>query len=128
MTYCEIGDLHMLLLPCELFPELAYGGYLDEDESATGLGAEVNPKTLLEIAGDDSIVIFGLANDEVGYVVPPNDFLLNPDTPYFERVHDRHGRNHYEETNSLGPNTAQRIADVFESMIKTVRETKEAAK
>ncbi|NLO45574.1 MAG: hypothetical protein GX107_03620 [Clostridiales bacterium] len=124
MTYFEIGDLHMLLLPCEIFPELAYGGYLSADESATGLGPEVNPKPLVEIADDEGLVIFGVANDEIGYVLPKNDFLLHPDTPYLEKIRDRHGRNHYEETNSAGPNTAQTIADTFESIIKTVRETK----
>jgi hypothetical protein len=36
----------------------------------------------VKIAGDDNLLIFGVANDFTGYVVPPNDFLLNPDVPY----------------------------------------------
>ena len=124
MTLLEIGCQKILLLPCELFPELAYGGYLDSYESASGYGAEVNPKPLLEIADDPNMLIFGLANDEVGYVVPFNDFLLHPDAAYFEATRDRHDRRHYEETNSLGPKTGATIAEVFTGIIHTFNKVK----
>ena len=124
LTYFEIGELHILMIPCELFPELAYGGYLTAEESATGFGAEVNPVPLVEIAGDPDLIFFGLSNDEVGYVLPPNDFILHPDMPYFESTNDRHNRRHYEETNSLGPKTAQTIADVFADIMAKVKSAK----
>ncbi len=125
MTYFEIGHLKMLLIPCEIFPELVFGGYLSNEESADGKGAEKNPTPLTQIAGEEELLIFGLANDELGYVIPPNDFLLAPGIPYLDRVKDRHDRNHYEETNSMGPHTAQRIADVFAGMMKTVNATEQ---
>lgn len=121
MTYLEIGGLKMLLLPCEIFPELVFGGYLSAEESAEGKGPEINPVPLSQIAGEEQLLIVGLANDELGYVIPPNDFLLAPGIPYLDRVKDRLGRNHYEETNSTGPKTAQTIADVFAGMMETVR-------
>ncbi len=124
MTYYEIGGKKILFLPCELFPELAFGGALSAKDSATGKGSEVNPRLLSEIAGDDELLIFGLSNDELGYVLPPNDFLLNENKPYLDKVIDRHGRRHYEETNSLGPKTAAVIADTFENIMKTVNEVK----
>ena len=127
MTYLEIGSLHFLLLPGELFPELAYGGYLSAEESSSGCGGEVNPEPLTEIAQDKVLRIVGLANDEIGYILPPNDFLLHPDTPYFEPTRDRHGRRHYEETNSLGPRTAETLAAVFRTMMASVRKAREAA-
>ncbi|NLX94245.1 MAG: hypothetical protein GXZ02_10450, partial [Clostridiales bacterium] len=120
MTYFEIGHLKMLLIPCEIFPELVFGRYLSSEESAEGKGPEMNPTPLTQIAAAEELLIFGLANDELGYVIPPNDFLLAPGIPYLDRVKDRHDRNHYEETNSMGPKTAQRIADVFAGMMKTV--------
>ena len=125
MTYIEIGELNMLLLPCELFPELAYGGYLSAEESAQGLPPEVNPLPLVDIAQDKELLVFGVTNDFTGYVVPPNDFMLNPTRPYIDRARDRLGRGHYEETNSLGPKTAGVIAQTFEGIIKTVREAKQ---
>lgn len=124
MTYFEIGDLKMLLLPSELFPELAYGGYLSAEESAEGKSPDINPKPLIEIADDKNLLIFGVSNDFTGYVVPPNDFLLNPTMPYIERGKDRLDRTHYEETNSLGPATAYAIADTFKRIMETVRESK----
>ena len=109
MTYFEIGCLKMLLIPCEIFPELVFGGYLSQDDSAEGKGPEINPTPLTQIAGEEELLVFGLANDELGDVIPPNDFLLAPGIPYLDRVKDRHDRNHYEETNSMGPKTAQKI-------------------
>lgn len=127
MTYLSIGEKNLLLLPGELFPELAYGGYLPADASATGKGGEINPVPLTQIAGDPSLLIVGMANDEIGYIVPPNDFLLHPDLPYFRSTRDRFDRNHYEETNSLGQDTAQTIADVFASVMRTVHEARNCA-
>lgn len=124
MSYYEIGDLHMLVLPCELFPELAYGGYLSEEESADGKSPDINPTPLVEIADDPKLLIFGVANDFTGYVIPPNDFYLNDEEPYINGKRDRHDRGHYEETNSLGPNTANIVAGTFQGIMDTVRETK----
>lgn len=124
MTYIDIGGQKLLLLPCELFPELAYGGYLDSDASACGYGPEINPVPLTEIANDPAMLIFGLANDEVGYVIPKNDFLLHAEKPYFEAACDRHGRRHYEETNSLGAAAADTIAEVFSGLMQTVNAAK----
>jgi len=121
MTYLNLGGLEMLFLPCELFPELAYGGYLSAEESSTGLGGEVNPTPLCEIAGNADLLIFNLINDMTGYVVPPNDWHLHSETPYIDGGKDHSGRKHYEETNSLGPNTAATVAAVFTDMMKKVR-------
>ncbi len=123
ISYLEIDSLKILMLPCEIFPELVYGGYLGADESATGCGGEINPTPLREIIGDD-VMIIGLANDELGYVLPPNDFILHSETPYFENGHDVHGRRHYEETNSLGPETAEKIAQTVAQIMNTVEKSK----
>ena len=124
MTYFNIDGLQMVLIPGELFPEVAYGGYMSAEESALGLGPEVNPRPLTEIANDDKLLVFGLANDEIGYMVPPNDFLLDDVMPYIDGGHDSTGRRHYEETNSLGPQIVPTIGRVFESMMNIVRSTR----
>ena len=123
ISYFEIDTLKILTVPCEIFPELVYGGYLSAEESATGFGGEINPVPLKEIVGDD-VMIIGLANDELGYVLPPNDFILHSETPYFENGRDIHDRRHYEETNSLGPETADTIAETVREIINTVEKSK----
>lgn len=125
MNYFEIGDIKILTIPGELFPELAYGGYLGADESSSGMGEEFNPVPLTEIAQNEKLMIVGVCNDEIGYIVPPNDFLLHDTLPYFERAYDRFNRKHYEEQNSLGIKTAHKIADTFYEMLETVKKTKE---
>ncbi|MCL2512685.1 MAG: neutral/alkaline non-lysosomal ceramidase N-terminal domain-containing protein [Oscillospiraceae bacterium] len=125
MNYFEIDSLKMLMLPGEIFPEFVYGGYLGAEECSSGLSPEeANPKPLIEIAGDPDLLIFGLANDEVGYMVPPNDFLLSEESPFIERGIDRLGRRHYEETNSLGIKTGPKVAEVFAEMMEAVKNAK----
>ncbi|MCL2301484.1 MAG: hypothetical protein FWC27_15175 [Firmicutes bacterium] len=121
MNYMTIGDVHILMVPGELFPELAYGGYLEADVAAVG-GPELNPPPLREIAGDPELIIFGLANDELGYFIPPNDFLLDEELPFLVKTNDHGGRRHYEETNSSGPKLAHALADNFKQMLRVVRQ------
>lgn len=117
LNYLEIGDIHILMVPGELFPELAYGGYLEADVAAAG-GPDMNPKPLREIANDPNLIIFGLANDEIGYIMPPNDYILDEDLPFLVKTIDQGGRRHYEEINSTGPKTAHTLANAFTEILE----------
>lgn len=111
LSVLQLDSLTIACLPGEIFPELVYGG----EAAQNGTGGE-NPPTLLEITEDygmDELLVIGLCNDELGYIVPPSDFLVHEDTPYLNTIQDATGENHYEETNSLGPDTAQVIAEAF---------------
>ena len=121
ITYFEIGGKKILLLPCEIFPELVFGGALSAEESATGKGPDFNPPLIKDIVDDEEIVVFGLANDEIGYVVTPNDFLLHETSPYINNGKDSFGRKHYEETNSMGPDTAYIIAEALKSLMESIK-------
>jgi len=113
-----LGDIALALVPGEIFPELVYPGKFG-DANPEG----VNPPKFTEIAaqyGVKQILIAGLANDEIGYIVPPSDFLLNEDAPYLEKTMDHKGENHYEETNSVGPACAGVIADAFEAALSSL--------
>ena len=113
MTYLELGDQKLLFLPGESFVSTVYGGYEPKETSSTGMGPELNPPPLCEIAGDPDLIVYGNTNDMTGYVVPVNDFVLHPTQPYLSTVRDRFGDNHYHETNSMGPQTQRVIADTF---------------
>ena len=110
-----LDDLAVALIPGEIFPELVYGG-----EYGDAAPQHENPKPLAESAkehGLDRLLVIGLANDELGYIVPPSDFLVNPEMPYLEKITDDKGENHYEETNSIGPACAEAIADTWELLL-----------
>ena len=118
-------DITAALIPGEIFPELVYwdtdfpiaasDGTLTEDTfpSLSRLAAQYDCGTLL---------IAGLCNDELGYILPADAFLVHPTLPYFERIVDDTGENHYEETNSAGIRTAQilfaAMEDVFAALAK----------
>ena len=119
LSYFEIGDLRILTVPGEMFPELAYGGYLSQEEAGNG-SPEQNPAPLLETAGDPDLVLFGLGDDELGYIIPPNDFYLDEKRPWFTNGTDRHGRKHYEETVSVGIDAAGTIAAAFKNMLAEI--------
>ena len=114
-----LDELAIAMIPGEIFPELVCGGdYGDASPE------NQNPVPLCEIAaqyGIESLLVAGLANDEIGYIVPPSDFLLNEDMPYLEKTMDYKGENHYEETNSVGPECADRIADTFAAILKDIK-------
>ena len=114
-----LGDLAVALIPGEIFPELVLGG-----ETGRMNPDGMNPRPLDQIAAENGIeqmVVVGLCNDELGYIVPPSDFLVNLKAPYIERIRDALGEDHYEETNSVGPACAQCIADAFEAALKKLK-------
>lgn len=118
ITYMTIGSQKLLTLPGENFVSTVYGGFMDEENSTTGLPASVNAKPLADIAEDHEMIVFGVTNDMAGYCVPKNDFVLHPTQPYLNSTRDRFDENHYHETNSMGPETHRIIAEAFEKVVK----------
>ena len=106
------------LIPGEIFPELVYGG-----EYGSASADNQNPTPLVQTAkefGVEKLLILGLANDELGYIVSPSDFLVNPDKPYIDKIVDKTGENHYEETNSVGPEMASRISETLKKLLEAL--------
>ncbi len=119
--YLELGKkrIGMFLVPGELFPELWNGEFLTDKDSSNAVNAEY--KVLSQMTDCEHQFVVGLCNDELGYIIPDNDFILNEKLPYINSANDRLGRNHYEETNSTGRNTARTILNETEKLIKSVR-------
>ena len=117
MVLVELGPLRMLTIPGELLPEIAVGGYdgsglhrdavtlVDPDNpNPPDIGAAPQGPYLIErLTPTDGPRpwLIGLGNDELGYIIPHYDFEL-ADSPYLDEAEG----DHYEETNSLGPDTA----------------------
>ncbi len=119
--YLELGnaDIGMFLIPGELFPELFTGEFLTEMDSANGTKAEY--KILKNQGNAKHKFVVGLCNDELGYIIPENDFFLNERLPYINAGKDKFDRNHYEETNSTGPDTARTILENMNILIRGVK-------
>ena len=103
--YMEMGkDIKIAMVPGELCTDIAYGGTSLKGENSIS-GKDFEGKTLVGIFGED-VIVFGLANDAIGYIVPDNDYvmLLN--------------HNHYAETLSVGKSTASTLMSAFEEIAK----------
>ena len=121
VSYMELGNrqIGVYMIPGELSPELESGNFLSAEESANGTEADYKPFS--EMSRCEQNFVIGLCNDEIGYIIPENDFLLHEWLPYFNNTDDKNGRRHYEETNSLGPGAAGAILETMDKLINTVK-------
>ncbi len=101
--YMEMGkNIKIAFLPGEVCTDLIYGGE-SLTVAASVLGKDFPGKTLCDILGKD-IIVFGLANDAVGYIVPDNDYAMAL------------AFGHYHETLSLGKETGSILMKAFEDI------------
>ena len=85
MMHIQLGEAQMVTLPGELLPEVAF--------------------EILEKMDGFPRMLIGLANDEIGYLIPPYDFRDD----------------YYEETMSQGPSAAVQVRDTALRMILGIR-------
>ncbi len=106
--YMEIGkDIAVALCPGEAAAELFYGGCLSADKSWTGKSWDLAP--VKDSVGDKTLIVFGIINDQIGYIIPDNDYmaLLEPSNKSLELV-------------STGNVTASAMVNDFAELIASV--------
>ncbi len=107
--YMELGtDIAVLLVPGEIAAELVYGGCLAADKAWTGTDWTYAP--IAETVGDKEVIVFGIINDQIGYIIPDNDYmaLLEPSNKSLELV-------------ATGSKTASTMVKDFEALISSVK-------
>ncbi len=121
VSYMELGDrqVGIFMIPGELYPELASGNFLTAENSANSTAADYKP--LYQMTDCEHSFVLGLCNDELGYIIPENDFFLHEWFQYFNIAYDKSGRKHYEETNSVGPAAAAALLDAMDSLIDSAK-------
>lgn len=71
--YCEFGtNLAVSLIPGELAPEIAYGGFDTAAEAWDG--DEWNYSSFADAADGKTLLVFGITNDQIGYLLPSNEW------------------------------------------------------
>jgi hypothetical protein len=98
----SVGPLSFASFPGEVYPEIVNGG-IEDPEGADFSIAPVEVPPVREAMPGRHRFILGLANDEIGYIIPKSQW----DT----RAPFAYGRDkaQYGEENSLGPETAELI-------------------
>ncbi len=120
--YLEIGsDLVMLTVPGELVPQLVYGNVVDKTQSYLGKDWELEYTCDL-IDKDKTVLVMGLCNDAIGYIVPDNDYapfiadsLWN--TELGEKLWGEPQR-HYEEMLSTGSTAGSAVIGALNATVK----------
>ncbi len=95
----NIGPLSFATIPGELYPEILNGG-VEAPEGQDYKIAPVEVPAIRELMQGKYKFVFGLANDEIGYIVPKSQW--DQKAPW---TYQRDGAP-YGEVNSLGPETA----------------------
>ena len=72
--YMELGeDIAVAIVPGELEPSIAFGRALDKTNSYRA--EDWNYPSMQEIVGNDrELIVFGLTNDQIGYILTDNDY------------------------------------------------------
>jgi hypothetical protein len=90
----KLGPAWLFGVPGELLPKLGLAFKADLSQAGAGFAA-----------------ITGLTNDELGYILPQEDFVY-PDNPF-------EPGSHYEETMSVGPEAGPRLAAALQELLQT---------
>jgi hypothetical protein len=97
-----LGEASIGCVPGEIYPEIINGG-IEQAPGGDFPVAPVEVPPLRQFMPGRIKFVFGLANDEIGYIIPKSEWDEKP--PYL------YGASHapYGEINSVGPETAGRV-------------------
>ncbi|GAB3906167.1 hypothetical protein GCM10028803_38110 [Larkinella knui] len=98
----RLGDASFLCVPGEIYPEIVNGGV----ENPVGADFRIKPletPPLRSLMPGHYKFVIGLANDELGYIIPKSEW--DTETPHIYNQKDKP----YGEVNSTGPETAPKL-------------------
>jgi hypothetical protein len=111
----SIGPVWILTIPGEVYPEIVNGSIENPDGADFKIDPVEIPSFRNLMKGQINFVI-GLANDEVGYIIPKSQWDKKPPYTYGEKEAP------YGEINSLGPETGpemhRQVLKIIEDKLK----------
>jgi hypothetical protein len=109
--YLKLGELEIAAVPGEIYPELVLGKVQDPaDPAADFPDAPIEPSIYGQLKAAHRLLI-GLANDELGYIIPKRQWDEKPPFCYGRKSAQ------YGEGNSLGPETAPILCNAFRELV-----------
>lgn len=110
MAAFNLGPASFLTVPGEIYPELVNGGIVAPEGQDIQTGpVEIPP--LREMMQGQYKFVFGLANDELGYIIPKSEW--DNEEPWLWHSE----RDFYGEENSAGPETAPIIHQTAKELL-----------
>jgi hypothetical protein len=111
MGYLKLGDLEVACIPGEIYPELVLDKVPDPaPKGADFPDAPVEPAIYKQLKGPHRMIL-GLANDEIGYILPKRQWDEKAPFTYGQK------KAPYGEINSLGPDTAPLLCQAFKDLV-----------
>lgn len=126
--YIEIGkDITMLTVPGELVPQLVYGNVVNAQDAYLGTDweLEATAEIIREKNPNETVLVMGLCNDAIGYIIPDNDYApFIADSLWGMEIGDwklgealfGEYRRHYEELLSAGGTAASTVIGSINSI------------
>jgi hypothetical protein len=109
--WLRLGQLDIAAIPGEIYPELVLDKVPDPaPEGADFPDAPIEPAIYKQLPGPHRMMI-GLANDEIGYIIPKREWDEKPPFTYGRKTAP------YGEINSLGPDTAPLLCEAFRRLV-----------
>jgi hypothetical protein len=109
--WLKLGELEIAAIPGEIYPELVLSKVQDPpDKGADFPDAPIEPGIYAQMKAKHRMIV-GLANDEVGYILPKRQWDEKAPFCYGRK------RAQYGEENSLGAETAPILCEIFRGML-----------
>jgi hypothetical protein len=112
VAWLHFGELDIAAIPGEIYPELVLDKVQDPpDPGADFPDAPIEPAIYKQMKGPHRMLI-GLANDEIGYIIPKRQWDEKPPFCYGRKAAQ------YGEINSVGPDTAPILCKAFADLAR----------
>jgi hypothetical protein len=100
VAYLRLGELHVACIPGEIYPELVYGKIQEPADPAADFPEAPLEPSVAELMPGPKWLMLGLANDEIGYIIPRRQWDKHEPYAYGKEA------GQYGEINSCGSQTA----------------------
>jgi len=108
----RLGELEIACIPGEIYPELVLDQVQDPaDPAADFPDAPAEPAIYKQLSARYRMIV-GLANDEIGYIIPKRQWDEKPPFCYGRKT------DQYGEIHSLGPDTAPLLCRAFQELAR----------
>lgn len=112
VSLLTLGEVQIACIPGEIYPETVLGGTPNPAVAGADYpDAPVEP-VIYQVMKAKHKMLFGLANDEIGYIVPKRQWDVKSPFCYGR------AKAQYGEGNSCGPETAPIICETFKNLVK----------
>lgn len=113
--YLKLGELALAAIPGEIYPELVYGKFPKQAEPGVDFPTAPLEPHVTQILATEKWLLIGLANDEIGYIIPKRQW--DNAAPYAYGK----ARGQYGEINSCGSDVAPVLMKALQQRVAEAR-------